>query len=216
VRLVLLGPPGAGKGTQAKLLEHRLGAPQISTGDILRRVVQEGTPLGRKAKEFMDRGELLPDEVMIGIVEEQLNGERCRKGFLLDGFPRTVPQAIALESMLESRGTPLDCVVSLRVARELVVERLAGRRTCRSCNTMFHVKFDPPRIPDTCDRCGGDLYQRDDDHEDTIRARLDVYERETAPLHDFYRGRGLLRELDGTGSPDDVVRRILEGRGAAA
>ena len=212
MRLVLLGPPGAGKGTQAKLLEERLGVPQISTGDILRRVVQEGSALGRKAREYMDQGELVPDEVMIDIVEEQLKGARCRKGFLLDGFPRTVAQAEALEAMLGRRKTPLDSVVSLHVPSEMLVERLSGRRTCTTCGTLYHRNFDPPKKPDVCDRCGGSLYQRSDDLEETIRARLEVYERQTKPLHDFFRTRGTLAEIDGTGAAEDVFSRVMAGR----
>ncbi|MGH7806061.1 MAG: adenylate kinase [Candidatus Binatia bacterium] len=209
MRLVLLGPPGAGKGTQAKLLEERLGVPQISTGDILRRGAQDGSALGRKAREYMDQGELVPDELMIGIVEEQLTGERCGRGFLLDGFPRTVAQAEALETMLARRKFPLEGAVSLRVPFDQVVERLSGRRTCSDCGAMFHLVFDKPKDPKVCDRCGGRLYQRKDDKEETIRARLDVYERATAPLRDFYRGKKQLLEVDGTGSPTDVLARVL-------
>jgi adenylate kinase len=190
-------------------LEERLAVPQISTGDILRRVVQDGSSLGRKAREYMDQGELVPDEVMIGIVEEQLDGERCGKGFLLDGFPRTVAQAEALEEMLKGRKCPLDAVISLRVPFKEVVVRLSGRRTCTTCGAMYHLEFDPPKNPSVCDKCGGELYQRADDKEETILARLDVYERETEPLRAFYRGRKQLREVDGTGNTSDVLARIL-------
>ena len=209
MRLVLLGPPGAGKGTQAKLLEERLGVPQISTGDILRRGAQDGSALGRKAREYMDQGELVPDELMIGIVEEQLTGERCGRGFLLDGFPRTVAQAEALEAMLGRRKFPLDAAVSLRVPFDQVVERLSGRRTCTDCGAMFHLTFDRPKNPKACDRCGGELYQRNDDREETILSRLDVYERATEPLRQYYRGRKQLLEVDGTGAPSDILSRIL-------
>ena len=164
----------------------------------------------------MDQGELVPDEVMIGIVEEQLTRERCKRGFMLDGFPRTVAQAEALEAMLGRRRCPLDAAVSLRVPFDEVVERLSGRRTCKTCGTMFHVAFDPPKSPNTCDKCGDELYQRNDDQEETIRARLDVYERATAPLRDYDRSRGQLREVDGIGSTDEVHSRILSGIGVGA
>ena len=157
----------------------------------------------------MDQGELVPDDLMIGIVEEQLTGERCGRGFLLDGFPRTVAQAEALEAMLGRRKHPLDAAVSLRVPFDDVVERLSGRRTCSDCGAMFHLVFDKPKDPNVCDRCGGPLYQRNDDKEETIRARLDVYERATEPLRKYYRGRKQLVEVDGTGSPADVFARVL-------
>ena len=157
----------------------------------------------------MDQGELVPDELMIGIVEEQLTSEQCGRGFLLDGFPRTVAQAEALEAMLARRKSPLDAAISLRVPFDQVVERLSGRRTCSDCGAMFHLAFDPPKNPKECDRCGAELYQRNDDREETIRARLDVYERATAPLREFYRGRKQLLEVDGTGAPTDILSRIF-------
>jgi adenylate kinase len=210
VRLVLLGPPGAGKGTQAKRLEDHFQIPQISTGDILRQAVNDGTVLGRQAKEFMDRGELVPDSVMIDIVDLRLAAEDCRRGFLLDGFPRTVAQAKALDKMLERRNTLLDGVVSLRVPPAALIVRLSGRRTCRQCGAMYHVRFNPPKKDDTCDRCGAELYQRADDHEETIAARMEVYERESAPLLDHFRQKGLLLEVDGTGESDEVFALILK------
>ena len=209
MRLILLGPPGAGKGTQAKRLIERYGIPQISTGDILRAAVREGTELGKKAKQYMDAGQLVPDEVVIGIIRERLKEADCAKGFILDGFPRTVPQAEALKSVLAELGQALDHVVSIEVPDEDLVERLTGRRTCRKCGAMYHVKFTPPKQEGVCDKCGGELYQRDDDKEETIRARLKVYHDQTAPLVEFYNEEGLLRRIDGVGSVDEIYGRIL-------
>lgn len=197
MKLILLGPPGAGKGTQAKMLTEKYSIPQISTGDILRAAVKAGTPMGLKAKQYMDAGGLVPDEVVVGIVRDRLQEADCRNGFILDGFPRTVAQADALRANLEEMHKELDRVVSLAVDAEALVERLTGRRTCRQCGRGYHIKFDPPRQPDVCDACGGGLFQRDDDREETIRKRLQVYEKQTAPLISYYRQAGLLLELDG-------------------
>ena len=207
--LILLGPPGAGKGTQAKMLTEHFGIPQIATGDILRGAVQAGSTLGLKAKGFMDAGLLVPDEVVIGIVRERLLQEDCRAGFILDGFPRTVAQADALQSNLAELGRRLDRVVSLTVDADALVERLTGRRTCRSCGRGFHLTFDPPTVAGRCDACGGELYQRDDDREETIRKRLTVYAQQTAPLIDYYRGAGLLVELDGMQAIPVVQEQVL-------
>ena len=209
MRLVLLGPPGAGKGTQAKLLQEHFGIPQISTGDILRQAVKDGTPLGKQANEFMDRGELVPDSVINDIVDERLAADDCRNGFLLDGFPRTVAQAEALENMLERRNVVLDAAVSLAVPRKVLVKRLSGRRTCRKCGAMYHVTFNPPATDGACDRCGGELYQREDDREETIEARMEVYDRQSAPLLEYFRTQGLLREVDGAKGTDRVFEQIL-------
>jgi adenylate kinase len=209
VRLVLLGPPGAGKGTQAKLLQDHFHIPQISTGDILRQAVTDGTALGKQAKEYMDLGELVPDSVINDIVEERLAADDCRAGFLLDGFPRTVAQAEAFEKMLERRNLVLDGAISLRVPREELVARLSGRRTCRQCGAMYHVRFNPPASDMTCDRCGGDLYQRDDDREETIEARMEVYDKQSGPLREHFREKGLLREVDGAKGTDEVFEQIL-------
>jgi adenylate kinase len=209
MKLVLLGPPGAGKGTQAKMLTERFGIPQISTGDILRAAVKDGTPMGVKAKTFMDAGNLVPDEVVVGIVRERLQRNDCANGFILDGFPRTVAQADALKQTLRSLGKELNAVVSLEVDTEALVERLTGRRTCRACGRGFHVKFDPPRIGGKCDSCGGELYQRDDDQEETIRKRLEVYHQQTSPLVSYYRGEDLLVTVDGMQEIDSVQERIL-------
>jgi len=208
MKLILLGPPGAGKGTQAKLLTERFGIPQIATGDILRGAVQAGTPLGLQAKGYMDAGGLVPDEVVIGIVRERLQQDDCRRGFILDGFPRTVAQADALQATLRELGRQLDRTVSLTVDVDALVERLTGRRTCRVCGRGYHVRFEPPRVAQLCDACGGELFQRDDDREETIRTRLAVYARQTAPLSDYYRTSGLLTELDGM-LPIPVVQEQL-------
>lgn len=214
MKLILLGPPGAGKGTQAKMLADRFGIPQISTGDILRAAVKEGTPMGVKAKAFMDAGGLVPDEVVVGIVRERLQKSDCAGGFILDGFPRTVAQADALKENLCQLGKALDSVISLEVDVEALVERLTGRRTCRQCGRGYHVKFDPPKVSDVCDACGGSLFQRDDDREETIRKRLDVYHAQTAPLADYYRVGGLLASIDGMGEIDSVQQQILSALSA--
>ncbi len=204
-----MGPPGAGKGTQAQLLRERFEVPHISSGDLLRHAVKRKTPLGVQAKRFMDRGELVPDTILLGAIEERLRQPDCVRGFILDGFPRTVDQAEALTALLAQLAAHLDDVVSITVPREEVIKRLSGRRTCRECGTMCHVIYDPPVNAGICNKCNGELYQRDDDQEDTIGARLEVYDRQTAPLLAFYRQRGLLREVDGIGSQDQVFARIL-------
>jgi adenylate kinase len=209
MNLILLGPPGAGKGTQAKMLTEEFSIPQISTGDILRAAVKEGTALGLKAKSFMDAGELVPDDVVIGIVVERLQCDDCSNGFILDGFPRTVAQADALQENLKSLGKELDRVIALQVDTEALVERLTGRRTCRSCGRGYHVRFDPPAVEGRCDSCGGELFQRDDDREATIRHRLAVYDEQTAPLIRYYRQTGLLVELDGMREIPEVQETLL-------
>lgn len=210
MKLILLGPPGAGKGTQAKMLMDHFGIPQISTGDILRSAVKDGTPMGLKAKGCMDAGELVPDEVVVGIVKERLQKADCDNGFILDGFPRTVPQADALTVDLVELDKRLDAVVSLDVDIEALVVRLTGRRTCRDCGRGYHVTFDPAKISGVCDVCGGELIQRDDDKEATIRKRLDVYRDQTAPLVAYYRTAGLLKELDGMQDIDIVQQQMLD------
>jgi len=212
-RVVLLGPPGAGKGTQAKLLEEKFSACQISTGDILRKAVAERTPLGREASEYINRGALVPDGVIVNLVAERLKEKDCEKGFILDGFPRTIPQATSLKAILNQRGIRLSAVLSVRVPHNVIIERLAGRRTCRNCGALSHVVFTPPKKEGVCDRCGGALYQRDDDREETIANRLKVYEDQTAPLVDYYRGQGLLREIDGVGDVDEIRGRIIQALG---
>jgi len=208
MKLILLGPPGAGKGTQAKMLTERFSIPQISTGDILRAAVKDGTPMGLKAKEYMDAGGLVPDEVVVGIVRERLQEADCNNGFILDGFPRTVAQADALQANLEEMDKGLDRVISLDVDTEALVERLTGRRTCKECGRGYHVKFDPPREDAVCD-CGGSLFQRDDDQEETIRKRLQVYADQTSPLISYYRDAGVLMELDGMQPILQVQEKML-------
>lgn len=210
MNLILLGGPGAGKGTQAKKLIDKYQIPQISTGDILRAAVKEGTPMGKKAKEFMDAGKLVPDEVVIGIVEDRLKQPDCQKGFILDGFPRTVPQAEALDKALAKMGSKIDHVISIDVDEEELVTRLTGRRTCKNpdCGMMYHIKFNPPKKEGVCDKCGGELYQRDDDNEATVRSRLATYNQATKPLIDYYAAKGLLRPIKGVGGIDDIFRQI--------
>ncbi|MEO6026912.1 MAG: adenylate kinase [Candidatus Binatia bacterium] len=209
LNLILMGPPGAGKGTQAHRLAQRLRVPAISTGDMLRDECKQGSALGRDAERCMDRGALVPDALIISIIEARLQREDCSHGFILDGFPRTVVQAEALDRALHRFGWSLHRVGSLTVPTDEVVRRLSGRRTCRDCSTPYHVALDPPAKRDTCDICGGTLQQRADDHESVITARLEVYARDTAPLLDFYRRRGLLAEIDGLGKHDDVLASLL-------
>ena len=211
MRLVLVGPPGAGKGTQAQFIAEHLHVPKISTGDIFRANVSQGTPLGLQAKSFMDRGDLVPDDVTIDMVRLRLAEDDAVQGFLLDGFPRTVPQAAVLDDVLqEAAGAKLDVVLELVVEKDEVVRRLSGRRTCRSCNHIWHVDFDPPAEPGVCDLDSGELYQRDDDQAATILNRLDVYDEQTAPLTTWYAERGLLVGIDATGPVDDVTQRAID------
>jgi len=213
VRVVLLGPPGAGKGTQAKLLRERFLACQISTGDILRKAVADKTALGKEAESYLNRGELVPDDVIVRLVGERLKQKDCAEGFVLDGFPRTLPQAESLEGILKRMAIPLDGVLSIHVPHDIIVERLAGRRNCHDCGALYHVNFDPPRNGETCDRCDGRLEQREDDREETITTRLKVYESQTAPLINYYRERGNLREVNGVGKVEDIQKRIIEALG---
>lgn len=208
MNLILLGGPGAGKGTQAKKLIDEYKIPQISTGDMLRAALANKTQLGLKAKEYMDKGALVPDSVVIGLVEERLAKPDCNSGYILDGFPRTVPQAEALDQVLSKLGQEIDHVLSIEVDNDELVKRLSGRRTCRSCGAMYHVMFSPPEKEGVCDKCGGELYQRDDDNEATVRNRLKVYEEQTSPLISFYEKKGLLRKVEGTGSIDDIYSRL--------
>lgn len=209
LNLILMGPPGAGKGTQASRLAQRLRVPAISTGEMLRDEVKRDSALGREAKGYMDRGALVPDALIIAIIEARLQRSDCAAGFILDGFPRTVGQAEALDRALHRFGWSLHRVGSLNVPTDEVVRRLSGRRTCRDCGAPYHLVLEPPRKRDTCDACGGTLQQRDDDHESVITARLEVYARDTAPLLDYYRDRGLLAEVDGLGKHDDVLAALL-------
>lgn len=210
MNLVLLGPPGAGKGTQARLLAERCRVPGISTGDILRTAVRDATDLGRTARTYMDRGALVPDEVVVGIVEERLAAHDTCGGFILDGFPRTLAQARALDGFLADRKRPLRRVLHLAVEDADVVRRLSGRRTCPKCGAQYHVEFNPPPRRDVCGRCGAGLVQRDDDREETIRARLRVYREETEPLVEYYAQQGLLERVAATGPVEEVSRRMFE------
>lgn len=211
MRLVLVGPPGAGKGTQAQYIAGHYAIPKISTGDIFRANVSERTPLGEIAKKYMDAGDLVPDEVTIAMVRDRLAQDDCAAGFLLDGFPRTVPQAEELDKILSDLGSKLDVVVELVVDPDEVIRRLSGRRTCRKTPShVWHLDFDPPEDPDVCDICGGELYQRDDDREDTIRHRIEVYAEQTEPLVTYYGARGLLVGVDAIGPVDDVTERVIE------
>ena len=216
LRVVFFGPPGAGKGTQAKLLEQKFGACQVSTGDILRRAARAETALGKQTSGYLSRGDLVPDDVMVKLVAERLQEPDCRSGFILDGFPRTIAQADDLETMLKDSGLPLESALCLNAPVDVIVKRLAGRRTCKHCGAMFHEVFNPPARDGVCDRCLGELYQREDDQEEKIAARLRVYEEQTAPLKDYYRKRGLLREIDGVGSVDQVRERVFKAIGNGA
>jgi len=209
VRIVLVGPPGAGKGTQAQFIASHLAIPRISTGDIFRYNVTSGTPLGRKAREFMERGDLVPDEVTVAMVRSRLAEDDAQEGFLLDGFPRNVPQAEILKKMLAEFDARITLVLELVVDEDEVVRRLSGRRTCRQCEHVWHILYDPPVRPGICNDCGGDLFQRDDDSEDTIRHRLEVYAEQTAPLVSFYADEGTLIGIDATGPVEEITSRAL-------
>lgn len=218
MRLVLLGPPGAGKGTQARMLESKLDAPQVASGDLLRTAVKNRTALGVEAQRFMDKGALVPDELVLKLIEERLNQPDARVGFILDGFPRNVPQAETLARVLDGYGKKLDKVVALMVPDAEIVKRISGRRTCRNCGAMYHLIYDPPRNPGVCNECRGELYQREDDAEETVRMRLKVYAESTRPLLEHYGRLGLLAEIDGIGATGEIERRILRvlGRNGAA
>jgi adenylate kinase len=208
--IILLGPPGAGKGTQAKKLTQAFTIPQISTGDMLRAAVKDGTALGKQAKAFMDAGGLVPDEVVIGIVKERLAAADCAKGFILDGFPRTIPQAKALDRVTKELGKEIRFVLSLEVDQNDLMERLCGRRTCTGCGAMYHVKFNPPKAAGKCDKCGGGLIQRDDDKEETIMNRLANYNKATAPLLDYYKNTGKIRSVVASGEIDAIYNSIVK------
>ncbi len=208
MKLVLLGAPGGGKGTQAKKLVDKYGIPQISTGDILRAAVAKGTPLGKEAKSYMDKGELVPDSVVIGLVKERIAQDDCKKGYILDGFPRNTAQAETLDKVLAGMGSPLDTALLIDVDKDVLMKRLTGRRTCKNCQQMYNVYFSPPKKEGVCDKCGGELFQRDDDKEDTIKKRLDVYDAQTAPLINYYKERGILKTVKGTGSIDEIFKNV--------
>lgn len=209
MNIILLGPPGAGKGTQAKRLIDRYGIPQISTGDMLRAAVAEKTALGLEAKKYMDAGQLVPDSVVIGLVKERIQKDDCKKGYMLDGFPRNVSQAETLDKMLAELGQKIDHVVCIEVPEDELIQRLTGRRTCRQCGAGYHVMFDPPKKEGVCDKCGGELYQRDDDNVQTVTSRLKVYKDQTEPLIAYYEKQGKLRRINGLGSIDEIFNRIV-------
>lgn len=208
MNIILLGPPGAGKGTQARRLSENLKIPQISTGDLLRAERSGKTPLGMKAEAFMASGRLVPDDLVVEMIEQRLKRNDCTRGFVLDGFPRTIAQAEAFDRTASRMGIAVDRVVNLQVLRDELVQRLSGRRQCRQCGENYHLMFHPSRNKDVCDRCGGGLFQRDDDREEVIRKRLDVYEKETLPLVEHYRKKGLLKNIEGAGSIDEIYRSL--------
>lgn len=215
MNILFMGPPGAGKGTQAERIVSEFGIPHISTGDAFRAAMKQGTPLGVKAKEFVDQGLLVPDDVTIGIVKERLQQDDCRQGFLLDGFPRTISQAEALDDILKSMGRRLEHVINLEVDRGLLLARLTGRRICKLCGATYHMVFHPPKQENVCDKCSGELYQRSDDTEEKVGTRLDEYNNKTAPLLEYYRNKGLLRQVDGEQEIDQVtsaISTILRGQ----
>ena len=209
MNLLIMGPPGAGKGTQAEVLVKELQITHISTGDMFRNAIKEGTEMGKKAREYMDRGELVPDEVVVGMVKDRLSQPDCAKGFLLDGFPRTLPQARALDETLQSMGIKLDGVINIDVPRERLMARLTGRRVCKNCGASYHILFNPPQTPGKCNACGGELYQRSDDNEEAVANRLDVYEAQTQPLIDYYKEKGLLKNINGDQEIGKVLADIL-------
>ncbi len=210
MNLILLGPPGAGKGTQSRRLSDNLKIPQISTGDLLRAARENKTSLGLKAEGYMKTGQLVPDDLVIAMIEERLKQPDCRKGYILDGFPRTLAQAEAFDRMASSFGSGIDRVVNIEVGRDELIERLSGRRQCRKCGENYHVRFRPSQKQDACDRCGGELFQRDDDREDVIRQRLEVYGKQTQPLIAYYREKGLLKDIRGTGSIEEIYGALLK------
>ncbi|TCT21097.1 adenylate kinase [Melghiribacillus thermohalophilus] len=216
MNLILMGLPGAGKGTQADKIVEKYNIPHISTGDMFRSAIKEGTELGKKAKSFMDKGELVPDEVTIGIVKERLSKPDCENGFLLDGFPRTIAQAEALDSLLHELGTKIDYVLHIDVPEEKLVDRLTGRRICPTCGATYHVEFNPPKVDGKCDHDGSDLIQRDDDKPETVKNRLEVNIKQTEPLLDFYRQKGDLIAVNGDQDIDKVFNDITEKLGGSA
>ena len=219
MRLVLLGPPGAGKGTQAKQLEEELKIPQIASGDLLRAAVRNKTPLGMQAKRYMDQGTLVPDDLVLKMIEERLREPDAVNGFILDGFPRTLAQAEALREVLEGSCQSLDLVLALVVPDQEIIKRISGRRTCKNCGAMFHTIFDPPRNVGLCNKCNGELYQRDDDAEDTVKMRLEVYDTQIRPLLSYYQDRGLLKRIEGVGSLDDIrccIKGVIQEGGNQA
>ena len=208
MKIVLLGPPGAGKGTQADVLVKKLLVPHISTGDMFRAAISNGTELGKEAKSYMDKGQLVPDVVTVGIIRDRISMSDCREGFLLDGFPRTLPQAEALDSLLADMSTSLDAVLNISVPLDRLIDRLTGRRMCRNCGTIYHLLYNAPEVENVCDACGGELYQRDDDKEATVKNRLEVYEEQTAPLISYYEKKGILHTINGDLPINEVTAQL--------
>ena len=209
MNIILIGPPGVGKGTQAKFLVKAYNIPQISTGDMLRANVRDATPLGTEAKQYMNAGQLVPDAVILGMMKSRFNEPDCNAGYILDGFPRTIPQAEGLDNLLNDMGQQIDSVLVLNVNHEEIIKRLSSRRSCKECDTVYNLIFDPPASENKCDKCDGILYQRDDDKPETIRQRLDVYSNQTSPLITFYSEKGLVQTIDGTGKIDEVKERMF-------
>ncbi|NLV76486.1 MAG: adenylate kinase [Tissierellia bacterium] len=210
MRLVLLGPPGAGKGTQASAIVKKYNIPHISTGDIFRENIKQGTELGKKAKEYIDKGLLVPDDIVVSIVKDRILEEDCKNGFLLDGFPRTLNQGEALDDELSQMNLKLDKVININVEKEVLIERTIGRRICKDCGATYHIKFNPPVKEGICDNCGGKLYQRDDDTQETIEKRIEVYQKQTKPLIDYYTKKGLILNVDGTKKISEIFDEIVE------
>ncbi|MDA8099794.1 MAG: adenylate kinase [Nitrospiraceae bacterium] len=209
IRVVLLGAPGAGKGTQAKMLIDKFKIPQISTGDILRKAVADGTPLGKEAKAIMESGGLVSDKIVLGLVEDRLKQPDCKNGFILDGFPRNTAQAEALDKLLASLNMPITIALTVDVEKGELMKRLTGRRTCKSCQQMYNIYFTPPKKEGVCDKCGGALFQRDDDKEETIKKRLDVYDTQTALIISYYNKKGIMKTVMGVGSIDDIFKKVV-------
>ncbi len=210
MRLVLLGPPGAGKGTQASAIVKKYNIPHISTGDIFRENIKQGTELGKKAKEYIDKGLLVPDDIVVSIVKDRILEEDCKNGFLLDGFPRTLNQGEALDDELSQMNLKLDKVININVEKEVLIERTIGRRICKDCGATYHIKFNPPVKEGICDNCGGKLYQRDDDTQETVEKRIEVYQKQTKPLIDYYTKKGLILNVDGTKKISEIFDEIVE------
>ena len=211
MKIVLLGPPGAGKGTQAEILVKKLLVPHISTGDMFRAAISNGTELGKEAKSYMDKGQLVPDEVTVGIIRDRIAQSDCKEGFLLDGFPRTIAQAAALDDLMRDLSTSLDAVLNISVPLDRLIDRLTGRRMCRKCGTIYHLLYNAPEVENVCDACGGELYQRDDDKEETVKSRLSVYEKQTAPLIEYYEKQGILHTING----DQPINAVMVELGKA-
>lgn len=210
MKIVMLGAPGAGKGTQAARIAKKYDIPHISTGDIFRYNMKEGTPLGMKAKSYMDKGELVPDEVTVEMLADRVSKADCKDGYVLDGFPRTIPQARSLTSLLEASGDKIDIAIDIDVPDEHIVGRMADRRVCKSCGASYGLRSNPPKVESICDECGSQLIQRDDDRPETVSKRLEVYHTQTQPLIDYYHEAGILKEIDGTHSPDEVFEDIVK------